>query len=82
MTFGVVAAFTGRRSLWLKRVPWFHKPEYVGPLRTGNPLPTAKKEEPDHVDHRKPIRTPAPMALHTRGTTVSLLVQARAFCAH
>ena len=37
------AAFTGRRSLWLKRVPWFHKPEYAGPLRTGNLITDSKE---------------------------------------
>ncbi len=44
MTFGVVARIHWQAlRLWLKRVPWFHKPAYTGPLRTGNTAEEAKK---------------------------------------
>lgn len=37
MTFGVVARIHWQAlRLWLKRVPWFRKPDYAGPLRTGS----------------------------------------------
>ena len=44
MTFGVVARIHWQAlKLWLKRVPWFHKPEYAGPLRTGNLITDSKE---------------------------------------
>ncbi|MBL8310932.1 MAG: DUF1365 domain-containing protein [Burkholderiales bacterium] len=44
MTIAVVARIHWQAlKLWLKRVPWFHKPDYAGPLRTGN-LMTDSKE--------------------------------------
>ena len=44
MTFGVVARIHWQAlKLWLKRVPWFHKPDYAGPLRTGNTIVETKE---------------------------------------
>jgi hypothetical protein len=44
MTFGVVARIHWQAlKLWLKRVPWVHKPDYAGPLRTGNTIVETKE---------------------------------------
>ena len=44
MTFGVVARIHWQAlKLWLKRVPWFHKPDYAGPQRTGNTIVETKE---------------------------------------